>query len=68
MLNDFDGEFSTTLFMRHASLTAAKGWNVWPGIISSQWISSLTTFTPYFMQISFMRSSSSFVQTRPVGL
>ena len=68
MLNDFDGEFSVTQFWRHASLTAAKGWNVWPGITSSQWISSETTLTPCFRQMSFIRANSSFVHTRPVGL
>ena len=68
MLNDFEGELRMTLFFLHASLTAAKGWNVCPGIISSQCISSLTTFTLCFRQISFIRSNSSFVHTRPVGL
>ena len=68
ILNDFDGELSVTELARHASFTLAKGVNVWLGITSSQCISSLITFTPCLMQMSFMRSNSSFVHTLPAGL
>ena len=68
MLNDFDGELRVTLLSRHSSLTLANGVNVYPGMISSQCISSEIIFTPFLVQMSFMRSNSSLVHTRPEGL
>ena len=64
VLNDFDGEFSTTA----VSSTQPMGQKVWPGITSSQWISSLTMRTAWRRQMSLMRCSSSRLHTRPVGL
>ena len=68
MLNDLVGEFRMTLFFLQASLMEANGVNVYPGMTSSQWISSEMTFTPFLMQILFIRSSSSFFHTLPDGL
>ena len=68
MLNDFVGELVVIQLSWQAFDTAANGVNLYPGITSSQWISSAITLTPCFRQISFMRLSSSGVHTRPAGL
>ena len=68
VLKLFDGEFSVTLLRRLFAFTAAKGVNTWPGITSSQCISSLMTNTPFSAHILPIFSSSSRVHTLPVGL
>ena len=68
VLKLFDGELSVAQWLRLVSLTAAKGVNVWPGITSSQWISSLMTNTPFSAHILPISASSSGVHTLPAGL
>src|SRR3954451_18402880 len=45
----------------------AKGVYFWPFVTQSQWISSASTITPCFRQISPIFVSSSGVHTLPVG-